>query len=473
MLLHILLVSFLFLSCYQVLIAQESLSLEKARQLALQHNQQIIAGNESVEAAKSMQRDSFTKFLPSIQFMGDYTRMNKQMEYDVNLGLDKVLAGMAQANPAVMTDPFYQTLAALAQQGLLPNDLDLKLGEKNNYVLGFNATQPLFTGGKIIDQYQISKANRRLSEAGLVQIKSEILMKTDVAYWTTVSVAEKVKLARQYRDMLTSHLTDLENMLDQGVITQNDYLKAKVKRTDADIQVMQAENGYKLSRMALNQLIGFALDDSIPLSDSLREDSSIQAVQPNSGEIATKRPEIMQIKEGIGISKSMLRLAKSTYFPNILLQGNYTYLNPNPYNSFEKEFGHDWQVSIVAQWMLFDWNGRGFEVSAARHRKNALEAKLSEATEMVNLEARQAQMKYDVAKKKTDLTRISLEQAEENLRNANEQFHEGVMTSSDVLDAQTLWQQSYSNWIESLADVHIQETALRKALGILVDKENS
>ncbi len=458
---------------YGVMQAQTGLTLEQSHQLALKHNQQIISGNEFLESAKNLQKASFTKFLPTFQFMGDYTRMNKQFRYEQGLGLDKILQGMVQVNPAVSTDPFYQTLAGMAQQGLIPNELDLSLGEKNNYLLTFSATQPLFTGGKIRDQYRISKYSKNAAEISLLQTKTEIIMKTDTAYWTTVSVGEKVKLAHQYQSMLQSHVTDLQNMLDEGLITNNDLLKAQVKKTDSDIQVMQAENGYALSHMVLNQLLGLSLDDRTPLLDSLSNEIHLQTAYMNQMKTPLNRPEIQQLQQVMGISKTMLHLAKSDYFPNLMLQGNYTYINPNPYNSLQTEFGHDWQISLLAQWQLFDWNARGFDVSAARHKNNALQAKLNEATEMVNLEIEQSRMKYDVAVRKTEMTHLSLRQAEENLRNATEQFHEGVLTSSEVLDAQTTWQQSYSNWIEAQADAHIQETTLRKALGILVDKENS
>lgn len=457
---------------WSILPAQDGLTLEQAHQLALKHNFQITSGNESLEVAHNLQKASFTKFLPSIQFMGDYTRINQQIRYEQDLGLDKILSGMVQANPAVTSDPFFQTLTAMAQQGLLPSELDLQLGEKNNYLLTLSATQPIFTGGKIAEQYKISKFSRNMAEASLLQTKSDVIMKTDAAYWTSVSIGEKTKLAHQYQVMLQSHISDLQNMFDEGLITQNDILKAQVKNTDAMIQIMQAENGYKLARMVLNQLIGLSLEDMIPLEDSLSNYDQGNAALFAQTSNPKNRPEIMQLQQAVGIGKSLQKLAISDYFPNLLLQGNYTYLNPNPYNSLKTEFGHDWQISIIAQWQLFDWNLRGFQVSAARHKKKAIEAKLNEATEMVNLEIVQARMKYEVAIQKTGMTHLSLQQAVENLRNATEQFHEGVLTGSEVLEAQTLWQQSFSNWIESEAEMHIQETSLRKALGILVDKEN-
>ena len=57
--------------------------------------------------------------------------------------------------------------------------------------------------------------------------------------------------------------------------------------------------------------------------------------------------------------------------------------------------------------------------------------------------------------------------AEENLRCANLGFKEGVMGVTEVMAAQTAWQQAQSQKIDAQIDVKLSQVGLQKALGTL------
>jgi outer membrane protein TolC len=61
----------------------------------------------------------------------------------------------------------------------------------------------------------------------------------------------------------------------------------------------------------------------------------------------------------------------------------------------------------------------------------------------------------------------NIKSAEENLRCAQVGFREGVMETTDVLEAQTAWQQAQSQKIDAEIDVKMAKVNLEKAMGIL------
>ena len=65
------------------------------------------------------------------------------------------------------------------------------------------------------------------------------------------------------------------------------------------------------------------------------------------------------------------------------------------------------------------------------------------------------------------MTQKNIERAEENLKVANDGFKEGVLSASDVLEAQALWQSSISENIEARNEAMLSETNLKKVLGEL------
>ena len=63
------------------------------------------------------------------------------------------------------------------------------------------------------------------------------------------------------------------------------------------------------------------------------------------------------------------------------------------------------------------------------------------------------------------MTAKNLEKADENLRNAQVRFGEGVLTTDNVLEAQTAWLKAQSEHIDAEIDTKLCEVYLSKALG--------
>ena len=77
----------------------------------------------------------------------------------------------------------------------------------------------------------------------------------------------------------------------------------------------------------------------------------------------------------------------------------------------------------------------------------------------------QEAFRVNEADRKLALSLKSLDKAEENLRVAQVGFHEGVINTTDLLQAQTAWLQAHSDKIDAQIDTKITRAAYRKAIG--------
>ena len=447
--------------------AETRLSLQDSRDLALRSNHKIIVAKEDKTAATEIRKASFTAFLPRLDAFGNYTRINERLRLRENLHLPELLAGMAQANPGVTSDPFYATMLAMVQQGVLPNEIEITAGEDNNYLFGVTLSQPLFTGGKITSQYRIAKDLEAVADAKANLTRQEVIANTDLAYWRVISLKEKLELARSYKEVVEKHATDLQNAMEVGIATQNEMLMAEVKRKEAELNVLKAENGVKLAMMALNQILGLDLDTALVLTDSAAEPVMPCEADSSgvSGEI--KRPELSMLAKNADISRTMEKVALSDFMPSLALELNAHLIDPNPYNNLETEFGSDWQVGIVAGMELFHFGERVHRLRASKANTRSSEQELAEAKDLIMLDIRQARNNYSESQSEVTLSFAGLEQAKENLRVCQERFEEGMLRSSELMDAQTLWQKAYSDWIDAKANRNVQATEYLKAIGRL------
>ncbi len=460
------------LFCQTKAVAQQKLTQNQCREMALNHNKKLQSTKEQHEMAVDMRKSAFTQFLPSFDFTGSYLRMNKQFQI---LSEDKYLpiykfdpSSMTLkpdlfnigGQPVVMEDgnPLFNNYA------FLPKD-QLKMGSKNVYLLNMGMMQPIFLGGKLQSIYRTAKINEEITSLNSKLETQEVIYKLDEAFWRVVTVQEKVKVAQEYKKLIDKLVSDLENLKSEGIIINNDVLKAKVKQSEADLMVFKAQNGLKLSKMALCQQVGLPIDSDI-FVDAEIEKESTAILDTNFRNIAlSQRPEIEMLKKSIKLTDEATNIARSRFLPDVVMTANYTMSNPNPYNGFVNEFGGDWNIGVIARVPIFHWGDRIHTMNASKHTKKIGELKLEEAEEMISLQVQQATNLYNEALHKIQLAKITMEQAEQNLIQTNESFKEGIVKTTDVLEAQLLWQKAYNELIDAKSELRMQESNLTKILG--------
>jgi len=475
-----------------VISAQETaMNLEDCRQRALLHNKKIKIADENRLMMNSIYKSAKTQHFPRFGINGGYIRTNRELSLLQNdlflpvIPQEAIVNGEFNrdiffSNPDLMRETFVtgdlfgQPVPITDENGdyifqnytYLPKD-EAKIGFENIFLFNVGMTQPIYMGGKIRELNNLAEYGEDLFVHKKELTKTEVIVETDKKYWQVISLKEKVKLTTIYKKMIDSLLVDLNNIYQEGIITQNEVLKAKVKSNQIELKLLKAENGLSLAQMALNQTLGFPLDTAINLSDSIVINESIIANNNMTEKALESRTEIDMVNSTIKISKSAERLMKSRYLPNIGLTANYMFMNPNPYNGFEEKFGGDWSVGVMVNIPLWHWNDKKHTLSAARHKTNALKEQLEEAQEMITLEVQQTLFKFSESEKRVELTQASLKQAEENLSMTKDNFDEGIVNTTGLLEAQTMWQEAYAEFIEAKTENKLSETELLKVTGQL------
>lgn len=477
-----------FLFSLAPLLAQRTLTLEECRAMALQENKKIRIAQEDVEAAVLQKKTAATHFFPKVSFNGGYLRTNKALkplEDDLFLPVvpfNTIDPQTGKFNPETLKDPAtaMNTLVLNPKTGapvtdasgnpvfknyaMLPAD-KLSFDNKNKYYARLGVNQPLFTGFKIVEANNIAKHAENIAKEKVTLTKAEVLNKTDEAYWRVVSIQEKVKLAHSYEALLNRLVIDLQNMYAEGIITRNDLLKAQVKQNEAKLKVLKAENGLALSKMALAQIIGLEDEEMDVPRQAIDETTLPVSLSMNRNVSADNRAEVAMLKEKLSIMESSKKIERSKFMPDILLTAGYGWMNPNPYNGLRKEFGADWNVGVVVSMPLFTWGERKNNLHAANIRKQKVQYELDEARELIDLQIRQNQYKHTESLKKAEMTKLSKQQAEENMRMAKENLLEGRTRLSELLEAQVQWENASSEYIDALVEVKTTLSELEKSTG--------
>lgn len=476
---------FLLISTTFSLQAQNILSLDSCRALAISNNKDLLISHEKISAAYNQRKAAFTNYLPHISATGAYMRNQKEFSLlnndqknalnnlgtTVNGGFQEFAQAIGQQFPDLAP-----IVSAMGQSVVDPlngagNSLvdALRTDTRNVYAGAITLTQPLYMGGKIRAYNKITKYAEELARQQHSTEMQEIIMNTDQAYWTVVSLANKKTLAESYLKLLQKMDNDVEKMIAEGVATKADGLSVKVKVNEAEMTLTKVDDGLSLSKMLLCQLCGLDLTSQITLTDENIDNISIvpAGTHFDLNAVYANRPEVRSLELGKEIYRQKINITRAEHLPSVALMGNYIVTNPGLTNGFENKFRGMWNVGVMVQIPIWNWGEGMYKVRAAKAESRIAQYQLEDAREKIELQVNQSAFKVNEAMKKLGMAQKNMEKAEENLRYATLGFKEGVIPTSNVLEAQTAWLSAHSEKIDAQIDVKLTEVYLNKAMGKL------
>ncbi len=448
--------------------AQRTLSLDSCRAMALDNNKTLTASRTQRVMAEQVRKAARTKYLPHLDVLGGAVFSSREISLLTNTQKD-ALSGIGTTVGALVGVQDQRVIGALNKIGTDVKDA-FRTDTRQMYAVSAMVTQPVYMGGAIVAANRIADLGEKLAANNEEAMRQTTLQNIDQTYWTVVSLRHKQKLADSFLQLVKKLDDDVQKMIKEGVATRADGLKVGVKVNEAEMAVTQVEDGLSLAKMLLCQTCGMPAETQITLSDEMTDGIDISAdVQTNasSDTADTSRPEIRMLENAVDISKQNTKLVRSAFLPQIALAGGYLMTNPNVYDGYNRKFAGVWNIGVMVRIPVWNWFEGVYKVRAAKASTTIASLELQEAEEKVSLQVSQSRFKLQEAWKKYDMARKNVEKAEENLRCANVGFKEGVLQTTDVMEAQTAWMQAQSQKIDAQVDVKISQVNLKKALGLL------
>ena len=438
--------------------AQQTLSLQECRDLAVKNNKELRIAEEKIRMADYEKKAALTKYFPQISANGAYMWNQKDLNLldmgQLSSSLASSLGGLAQL-PVVQ-----QTVGAI-------NDLQ-HLDIQNVWVGNVALVQPVFMGGKIVTYNQITAYAKELAMSMNDQKLQDLLYKTDETYWQVVSLVNKKKLADAYVELLRKTDEDMAALIAEGVATQADGLSVKVKLNEAEMAQTKVNNGLALSRMLLAQLCGLPLTDTLTLADEQLDNFPVEerTTSVDMNQAFMNRNELKSLDLASKIYKKKERIVLADLLPTVVFSANYFVTNPNLFNGFKNDFAGMFNLGVIVRVPITGWWEGSYKRNAARAETRIRQLEWEDAREKIELQVNQSVYKVNEASKKLAASNRNMENAEENLRSANLGFEEGVIPALNLMAAQTAWFSARSTLIDAQIDMKLTQVYLNKALGV-------
>lgn len=480
--------------------AQQLLTLDSCRAMALRNNKQLSVSRVKQEVAANLRKSARTKYLPHVSALGGYEWTSKEVSILnddqksalSNLGTNltgaigqNIQQGMGNMPPGLWT--------ALENMGFTPEAIQQHIGNglsqfgglldaggqrvvnafrtdtRNMFAGAVMLTQPIFMGGAIIAMNKMADLGEKMAANSTEAKRQLTLYQIDQAYWQVVSLKHKQKLAQSYLDVVKKLDGDVQKMIREGVATRSEGLSVNVKVNEAEMALTQVNDGLVLSKMLLCQLCGIPMSEQVTLADEDKEELTTVALTPqvDVAVAADNRPELRQLQNIVDMSRQLTNILKAGNLPQVALTGGYMVSNPNLLNGFERKFAGMWNVGVLVRIPVWNWGDVAYKVRASKGATTIANLELQDVREKIELQVNQSVFRVKEANRKLEMAKSSTQKADENLRVANLGFREGVISATTVMEAQTAWLQAQSQKIDAEIDVKLSQVNLQKAMGTL------
>jgi outer membrane protein len=403
--------------------AQETLTLEDVLARVQQQSGRLAefearrAAADAVAAARSAAR------MPSASLLGGYTRTNHVQEFSI-------------AVPGQPPRVIYPDVPDNAR-----TRIDLQW--------------PIYTGGRA--EALVRGAREEASAVGedLEAVKADLRLDATRAFWALVTARETERVVARALESVDAHLRDLRSRFEQGLIAPNDVTSAEAQRSRQRLLAIEASNTRAVAEADMRRLIG----GDGPITPAADLESGAANVAP-----APTGAERKALSFRVGAAEARAAAASAAYKPQVTFGGGYDVARPNP-RIFPRagRWEDSWDASINVAWTLWDGGRRSADRAEASASTRAVKARLSEFERQVAFELQQRRLELASAAASIEAASDGVRSAAETKRVVGERYRAGVVTSTDVMDAEVALLQAELDRTRALAATKLAQARLERA----------
>ena len=449
-------------------------SLEEAIALADRSSETIAIARAGVTRANGQQLIARSQFLPQLDAQGSYAKtLASQFEGftfggpDTNSFRSLCTPQIpANATPAERQAALDQSRTCAAAGGG-PDFSSVGFGALNQWTVGLQFVQPVFTGGRASGNRMAATAGRRVADIELTAQRAQSILEVTESYYNAVLAARLSDIAQATLTMNDEVLRQTTRARQVGSSSEFELLRAQVARDNQVPVLLKRRGDRNVAMLRLKQLLELPLDDSLELTTSI-DDVPVPsvtgaAVNTSNGSVALTadttvdaRAAVRQSDENVRAQRGLLRAAKADRWPTLSITSGYQRLF-FPVSLFPElnDFRENWTIGATMNVSLLSGGRTKGGVIMAEANLREAEARHKQAREVAALESRIALNELEQAEATWRASAGTAEQARRAYSIDQIRYREGISTQTDLTQSQLLVEQAMVNRAVAARDLAV------------------
>ena len=329
----------------------------------------------------------------------------------------------------------------------------------DSYSTSVSLSQNLYDFGKTSTQVKIQEFNRDSSRSDLDNIRTQVTFGVKSAYFGLLQVGRNRDVSRELVGQFQQHLDQASAFFEVGTKPKFDVTKAEVDLSNAKLNLIKAENAFRLARVVLNNAMGLPEAPDYEVADQF----SSQRVEIDLDETIRRaydrRPDLKAIAVKKQSLEQSIELARKGYYPSVTGNAGYGWGG----GSFPLDQG--WSFGAQLNVPLFNGFLTKYQVTEAQANLDILAANEALLRQTIDQDVKQAWLNLREAADRGVAAELIVRQAAENLELANGRYAAGVGNPIEVTDALVAASNAKLAQISALYDYKLAQSSLEKATG--------
>lgn len=407
----------------------ESLTLERCIDIAQKMHPDINAAANTVKADESRIGQAKANYYPQIDWSSSYSRIKS--------------ASSSRFSSSSSGGSFGRTNEAYDQ-----------------YSTGFNLSQTLYDFGKTPTQVKIRNFNLNASRSDLENVSELVIFTVKQNYYGVLQAKRNRTVAEESVKQFQQHLDQAKGFYEVGTKPKFDVTKAEVDLGNAKLNMILADNAYRIAVVNLNNAMGLPNAPDYTIEDNLSFQAYPMTLEAALSKAYQTRPDLQSIVAKRQAAESSIDLAKTGYYP--VVTGNAAY----SWSGERFPLDHGWNIGAALSFPLFSGFLTKHQVDEAQANLNVLKANEESVKQTVLLDVQQSYLNLKAAEERVPTAKLNVDQAQENLDIANGRYAAGVGNPIEVTDAEVSMITAKTSYIQALYDYKVAQASLEKAMGL-------
>ncbi|MBN1363435.1 MAG: TolC family protein [Syntrophaceae bacterium] len=333
---------------------------------------------------------------------------------------------------------------------------------------GVRADQAFSLSARELDALKIAGQSITKSEYDLDTAKSDFVLAVASSFYDVLKAQRALEIAGANLERLTKYHHFVEQRVKVGELTKTALLRAQGELSGAHADYLKASNSLQLAKSALIRVTGvendFSLkDESLSSAEVCEFEKLLQSAQDSRTDLKSYD---MQTK----MAEQQVKYARGAFWPSVGLFAIYNRADQDPISpTMNKEsiFG-----GVSLSFPFFEGGLRIAEFKEAKALEHQARLAYDDLKKNVDIELRAACLDLDTLKGSLKFLEDQQIFAKDNYNAVIKQFENGLATSLDVMDANTLLVTADKKLAEALYDYQLAYLKVKKSSGTLLQFVN-
>jgi len=318
----------------------------------------------------------------------------------------------------------------------------------------------------------VADADVAVAEREAADARRQLAADVASAYGDIATAARELAIADEVLTAAIGQLDLVRSRAEQGAVPtlDRDMVDVDVRRLEAD-RVIQAGR-MEVALLRLKRLLGMSPDRPLRITQTLEDLVAAGSAVPAT-DAAMARPDVQASAARIVAADARIAEAHQEARPEVSVFGSYMRMDTgfrqrgfSPEGLLEPVRGEFNYLTAGAMVTVPLWNRRQGSIAAATAARQAAEARAESTRLTAALEASEARVRYDQARRAVTLYQDSIRPlTRRNLETLRETYQLGRATVLDVLAEQRRYLDTERAYIAALSEAYAARVSLSRATG--------